>query len=232
MLNEIRNNRIDGLNGDLNCLSNQLNKRHRYVESGYNLDMWTAVTCTMNMRRLPIGTFIALSPPNTRVPEPNLQTTFLHLYERTTASFTLIPRTLNPTFFVTDQLSGCDVFVAAASGRTYASSSVVVIHTNLCNDLTSDRSHQAAIAVLSTDILRQVPYQIRYRLASKYQRRVIEPQRYHYYIDYYDGPELPDIFYGYTYGGSTPSRREPWVFCHKRLFKSTTSPQCHLDPDF
>ena len=237
MLNAFRATPISNLAGDTitsECTRSQQGKRHRYVqeESGYDytLDMWTAVTCTMNIHGTPPFILANLYIPNKAVPEPNLQTFYLPLYEHLTASFTCVPRTLIPTFFVTAGLTGCDVFVAATGGSADIGCPIVVIHSNFCQDLTFDKSHQVAIAVLATDPLRETRYQIRYRLASENQRRVIEPQHYHYDIDYYN-PERPaHIFYGYTHGGPSISQREPWVFCRKEGFTTTT--QCHISPDF
>ena len=233
MLNAIRTTPISNLAGDTStseCTRSQQGKRHRYVQQGYNLDMWTAVTCTMNIHSSSQLFLADLYIPNRAVPEPNLQTFYLPLYEHLTASFTCVPRTLTPTFFVTASLTGCDVFVAATGGSADIGCPIVVIHSNFCQDLTFDKSHQAAIAVLATDPLRETGYQIRYRLASENQRRVIEPQHYHYNIDYYNPEGAAHIFYGYTHGGPSIRQREPWVFCRKKGFTTTT--QCHISPDF
>ena len=119
MLNAIQTRKISNLAGDsitAECTRSQQDKRHRYVQDDYNLDMWTRVTCKMNIGGEWPYITATLYAPNREVPEPNLQTLYLPLYAHRTAGFTCVPRTLIPTFFVTGGLTGCDVFVAATGG--------------------------------------------------------------------------------------------------------------------
>lgn len=190
-----------------------------YTNNGVDVSYFPKVECILaatvddkaNKRHI-----LRLYGPETdKPPKPNVQTFFLPLFFHNSASFTTVPRSRTPYFFITASLTGCDVFVASA-GSPHP---LVLIHTN-CHgtNRTGDVSHQQAIAVLSLNISGKVQYeshQIHHRLAHEEQRSKIDAAHYDYNVNYYDCDEGASVFYGYTYGTSTSEAGEPWIFCFR-----------------
>ena len=229
MLNALRERRIDILQGDdirSECAWTQKEQRTRMENQGFQLDYWAYVTCTLKVHETGFdGPYLRLYLPDQYVGGTSLQTLFLPLYEHNTASFTTVPRTSIPSFFITASLTGCDVFVASAGSNVACP--LVVIHTNYCGQMTTDVNQQEAMAVLELDLFMcHQQYQVQYRFASENHRAVIERGHYNYFTDYYDTTTSPaTVFYGYTHGTSTTKTREPWYFC--RVNRESTG-KCDL----
>ncbi|XP_034039953.1 uncharacterized protein LOC117522622 [Thalassophryne amazonica] len=210
----------DSMQGE--CPHGQQSKRTRIRAMGFDLDLWSAVMCTFAVMTTGPDHYARLYNPGKTVPGVSIQTFYLPLYAHNTASFMTVPCTLNPTFFVTGTLTGCDIFVAT-SGQNL-NCPLVVIHTNACGTMTTDTNHQEAIAVLSIDICHQQPYQIQYRVASSEHRSIIERGGYHYTTEYYETSQS-GIFFGYTLGSRYITTVPPWMFCRKNGL--TTAIVCH-----
>ncbi|XP_034036839.1 uncharacterized protein LOC117519684 [Thalassophryne amazonica] len=225
MLNAIQSTpyleiRGDSLTGE--CVRGQQDKRQPQEAGDFQLDLWTDVTCTFAVVTTGPEKYAQLYSPNRSVPGVSLQTLYLPLFRHNSASYTFVPHTMTPTFFVTATLTGCDIFVASSGHNLNCP--LVVIHTNACGTMTTDVNQLEALAVLSTNLCQQRPFQIKYRVASSEHRTIIEHGNYHYSTEYYN-PTTPSSFFGYTKGGSSATTMQPWVFCRKNGL--STGMACH-----